>query len=174
MRHFCAVKDVLTTYMEYIRDIEMTSLEGYAELLRVEGHYVKLLMYDAREMRKVRNKAAEFIFRLCNKEGLVWDDETFDNAVVYLSNMQDGSNYYGGFVFVPSTSGHLCRTGRKYASVDASHRQRVGSQFYGTTFEAAVNYANNNLVPVCFSHSVMTKSEETWTHVFEAAQYIDG
>lgn len=34
--------------------------------------------------------------------------------------------------------------------------------------------ANKKLVPVFFFHFVVTESEETWTHIFEAALCIDG
>lgn len=44
------------------------------------------------------------------KGALVWHDETFDDSVEDLSEVKDGSRYYGGFVFVSRTSGHLCNT----------------------------------------------------------------
>lgn len=132
MRHFRAVKDVLTTHMSRNRAVEMAALKGYAELFRVEIHYMKLIIYEARKMRKVRNNAAEIIFLQCKKDGLVRDDEKFDDSLVDFSDVQDGSRYYGGFVFVPSTSGHLCSIGWKCASADAALCQGVVSQSYET------------------------------------------
>lgn len=60
------------------------------------------------EMKMVRIKAAEFIFKQYKKEGFVRKDETFDGSIVDMSDINDFTTYYSGFSFIPSIAKHFC------------------------------------------------------------------
>lgn len=174
IRHFAAVKRELQQLMQKSRAEDMAAFRGHMHLLRAAGHSVELITYTGKEMKKIRVKAARFIFNQRKKDGFVCNDETFDARCVDLRDVDDNAEYYGGFLFVPSIAEHFCKFGRKTSTADAAHCEGVGPQSYGTTFEVMVYDSNHHVVPILFSHSVGSESEETWSHVFKAVQKIPG
>lgn len=68
----------------------------------------------------------------------------------------------------------MCSTARKTGAVDAAHCKGLGTQSYGTTFEAILYDTNNNLVPILFAHHVGSECGDIWRTVFKAMKCIDG
>lgn len=56
----------------------MDSLNGYAELLRKAAHTVQIFSCSGTEMKKIRGKAARFIFNQLEKDGFIQMDEIFE------------------------------------------------------------------------------------------------
>lgn len=171
-RLFRSVHAELIAHMSKKRKVQMAAMQSYAQLLRDAGHTVFIKTVNGEQMRETRMKAAQFIFSQSKKAGLLPQHEVFDNTTVDLSDISDDSQYYAGFLFVPSIAKHMCEFGRKTASADAAHCQGKGPQSYGTTFEVVLYDCNNQLTPICFSHSVGTEGRETWDFVFEALKSI--
>lgn len=171
--HYRAILKSLRNQMARMREVEMAAMSGYISLLRAEGHHVSMKVISGREMREVRVKAAEFIFRQCQKSGKVGKDERFDRNMVDVSDIVDGDTYYAGFTFIPSIASHMCKHARLTCSADASHCQGSGPQSYGTFFEVLNYDANNQLTPLVSSHSIGTESRETWDLVFSACLSIE-
>lgn len=105
----------------------MAALKGNCNLLEECGHTARLMILSGLEMKQTRVKAAAHIFLQNKKNGYVGKIEVFDMSVVKLSDISDNGMYYGGMLFVSSTSSHLEIFGRKASTVDAIHFQRVGS-----------------------------------------------
>lgn len=95
------------------------------------------------------------------KTGSVGKDEVFDAGVVDVCDIYYNGIYFGVFLIIPSIAVHMCLTERMTAAADASHCQGVGLQSYGTAFEVVLYNFNYHIVPILFSHSVSTESEET-------------
>lgn len=173
-RHFYYVRQELLSIMQETRAEDMAGLLGYSRLLEQIGHTVEIVTCDGLEMKRIRVKAAKFIFQQRKRQGYVMANEPFDETIVDLSDINDESTYYSGFLFVPSIAAHFATHGRMTATADACHCQGIGPQSYGTVFEVMVYDTNHHLVPIVFAHSVGTECEDVWSKVFQAAKDITG
>ena len=156
------------------RAVDMADLEVYAALLRGVGHEVKIIAMDGMEMKRTPIKAAKHIFEQCKKAKIFPQEALFDEGVVELDDIDDGGNYYAGFMFTPSVAKHMCATARMTFATDAAHCDGVGSQSYGTTFDVVGYDANNQLTLLVFAHSVGPECYDSWKMVFPACAMIDG
>lgn len=172
--HYRAVLKVLRSEMAKSRAIQMAAMEGFADLLRDEGHYVKIIIVSGSEMKTIRRKAAEFIFRQCKLSGTIGKDEQFDVECVKTDDIKDNGRYYGGFIFVPSCARHFIQTARLTTCADAAHCQGVGPQSYGTVFQVLGYDTNNHILPLVFAHFVGTECRDTWLPVFRACAALEG
>lgn len=102
--HYRSVRMEIIRHMNASRDVDMASLEGYAELLRRCGHFVRLFVIDGVEMKTQRLKAAQHIFHLCKKGKSIPPDATFNASMVDMSDIDDTGRYYGGMLFVSSVA----------------------------------------------------------------------
>lgn len=173
-RHYRAIRQIVMSLREKQREVDMASLSGFAQLLTEKGHTVSVMDCSASDMKEIRIKAAQHIFKQLQKMGCVPAKEKFNRDVVEQGDIADGKRYYSGLLFVPSTSAHFCSFGRLTTTADAAHCQGIGPQSYGTTFEVVGYDANNNLVPLLFYHYIGTESEESWRVVFTALKAISG
>lgn len=174
LRHFRAVKKVMEDMLLQNRAEDMAGMRGYMSLLRDEGHTVELYTMTGTEMKQIRVKAAEFIFKQMKKGGTVRSNERFDSSIVSTDDISDEGVYYGGFLFIPSIAPEILKNCRMTAAADASHCQGIGPQSYGTIFEVVVYDANNHVIPVLFYHSVGTECDEAWGRVFGMLKKVDG
>lgn len=94
LHHGRAVLRVLRVKMTCVRAVEMDSLEGYADLLRREGHEVEIIIMKGMEMPIKRWKLAEFIFRQNQRSGAIEREDTFDEDVVDVSEIVENHRYY--------------------------------------------------------------------------------
>lgn len=93
-RHLIAVCEQRFAHMANYRAVEMSAMEGYARLLEKPGHSVRLITLSSSETNGTRLKAAQFILRMCKKEGIVPEEEAFDETVVHFSDIGDECKYY--------------------------------------------------------------------------------
>lgn len=94
--------------------------------------------------------------------------------MVDTSEILDLNQYYGGFLYAPSTTSRMAKYCDMTDTADAADCQGTKTQSYGTTYEVVVYDANNNLNPMCFAHYVGAESYVFWTKLFAAAERISG
>lgn len=150
----------------------MASIEGYMDLLRLEGHKLELNTVSGLVMKDIRMKEAELIFKQAQKGGKIEKESVLDARTVDLSDINDNERYYEGFVFVPRIAEHMCRYGRLTSTADVDQCQGAGPQSYGIYLEDTVYESNNQLAPLVSSHHVATENRETWHNVFTACHCI--
>lgn len=85
----------------------MTSIPCFIIILQELGHDVKLMITSASEVRDIRIKSAKCIFKQSKMAGHLDDSDKFSFDLVDTSGDLDGNQYYGTFIYVPSTTSHM-------------------------------------------------------------------
>ncbi|CAN8065712.1 unnamed protein product [Agarophyton chilense] len=160
--------------MTATRAVDMAALEGFTQLLRDCGHTVKMFIISGVEMKRQRLKAADFIFKQCQKTKKIDKDSVFDRDVVEISDIKDTDRYHGGFLFVPSVAEQYCKKGRRTTAADAAQCDGVGPQSYGTTYEVVTYDTNHHLIPLLFAHFIGAECFETWMTMLEECSNTPG
>lgn len=83
----------------------------------------------------MRIAASKHIFRQMKKTKTVDRDETFNEHIVDLSNIDYDGKYYRGFLFVPSVAQSYFEYRRRTTVADAVDCESIGPHSYGTAFE---------------------------------------
>lgn len=152
--------------MENTPAIKMAALVGYAQILQQIGHKVEIHSVTGVEMKKIGMKAAELIFNQDQKDGFIGNETTFDKSVVNTTDIDENNKYYSGLLFLTSVSNQFVLNGRKTTAADAANRKGIGSQSYGTVFQAGGYDENNHIQRPVFLLSIRTEREETWKNIF--------
>jgi hypothetical protein len=125
-------------------------------------------------MRATRVASARWIHERLKKEQKLHADAIFDEAGVYLGDIVDGEEYYGGFAFVPSVAERYATYGLLTSAADAAHCEGKGPQSYGTFFDVLNYDQNNNLLSLAKAHSVGNENLPHWNVPFILASKIPG
>ncbi|PXF49623.1 hypothetical protein BWQ96_00501 [Gracilariopsis chorda] len=152
--HYRAIRRELQRHLTVSRAVGMAALDGYAALLRQQGHMAWIDICDGVEMKALRVKVAKHIFKQTVKGGALPKESVFDLGMVDVSDITDDGMYYSGFVFLLSTAQHFCQKARLITAADTTHCEEIGPQSYGTIFVVVGYHTNNHLVPLAFAHSV--------------------
>ena len=140
----------------------------------VAADQVTLSTLTAEQMRKTRRKAAIYIFEQLKKAKKVEPDAVFNEAGVSYDDIEDGQEFYGGFILVLSVAGLYATQGLLLSAADGAHCEGKGPYSYGTYGQLVVYDHNNNLLPAVYTHTVGNEDGEFWEGVYSEASQIPG
>lgn len=99
--HYRTIRKELIRHLSISRTVNMSSFEGYAQLLKECGHQVELIIMTGLDMKAQRIKSAIHIFRQCQKAMSLPKEAIFQAEMVGISDINDDSCYYWGFFVCP-------------------------------------------------------------------------
>lgn len=117
-------------------------------------------------------KAARLIFQQFKKGNSLPSNAILHAIMVNMSDIEDSGRYCGGTLFVSSITDRFLQLGKRTGAANATHRDGVRPQSYGTTFEVITYDSNMHILLLVFAHLISTADYDYWKTVFEAAKTL--
>ena len=105
---YSTVQEELQRHLSISRAVNIASLQGYAKLLEESDYHVELTIMSRPERKTQRINSARHIFRQYKKDKSLPKEASFQDEMVYVSDINNDSWYYGGVCVCPIIRGaHL-------------------------------------------------------------------